>query len=252
MNFSAVLVDDAVVLPTDALKVPNPWGGEWDDGKRETQKVCVILAVILGVLLLAAGIFFSFTPVGYRMTVPYRHFTEIQENVYIDNSYRGDRETAMETVNAAADRVSAFWGNRESRPIIIISDDEKTLAKLGGDHDTSTVVFFRAYSYVVLSDRYLQVDVLAHEWTHAELHARLYQGKLPQTLVPTWFDEGVATQNDYREQYSEEAWAQATDNGRKHRSACGYGYSGGVLRRKHRGPKIALHPKQARGQELDR
>lgn len=85
----------------------------------------MILAVILGVLLLAAGIFFSFTPVGYRMTVPYRHFTEIQENVYIDNSYRGDRETAMETVNAAADRVSAFWGNRESRPIIIISDDEK-------------------------------------------------------------------------------------------------------------------------------
>lgn len=56
--------------------------------------------------------------------------------------------------------------------------------------------------------------MLAHEWTHAELHARLYQGKLPQTLVPTWFDEGVATQNDYREQYSEEAWAQATDNGR--------------------------------------
>ena len=33
-------------------------------------------------------------------------------------------------------------------------------------------------------------------------------------MIPPWFDEGVATQNDYREQYSYEQWVEKTDNGK--------------------------------------
>ena len=32
--------------------------------------------------------------------------------------------------------------------------------------------------------------------------------------VPTWFNEGIALQNDYRELYGPEAWAEQTDNGK--------------------------------------
>jgi hypothetical protein len=32
--------------------------------------------------------------------------------------------------------------------------------------------------------------------------------------IPTWFDEGLATQNDYREQYGLDAWIEQTDNGK--------------------------------------
>ena len=32
--------------------------------------------------------------------------------------------------------------------------------------------------------------------------------------IPTWFDEGLATQNDYREQYSQEVWKEKTNNGK--------------------------------------
>jgi hypothetical protein len=110
-------------------------------------------------------------------------------------------------------RVSDFWGNTESSPIIIICDNDKTLKKLGGDHDTTSVVIFKAYSYISISSQYLSVDVVAHEMTHAELHTRIYDGKLPQKLVPTWFDEGVASQNDYRTKYNDEAWSAATNNG---------------------------------------
>ena len=30
-----------------------------------------------------------------------------------------------------------------------------------------------------------------------------------------WFNEGLATQNDYREKYSEEEWVKQTNNGEK-------------------------------------
>jgi len=55
-------------------------------------------------------------------------------------------------------------------------------------------------SYIVVSPEYLNVDILAHELTHAEVHARVFTGRLWDWLsIPTWFDEGIALQNDYLE-----------------------------------------------------
>ena len=181
--------------------------------KLKVKKRYIILVAIAAVIFIAAIFCFQFTSLGYRMTVPYRNFIEIQNNVYVENGYSGNYDEINSIIDAATIRVSDFWGDIESSPIIIISDNEKTIAKLGGDHDTSTAVFFRAYSYISVSNEYLNIDILAHEMMHAELHARLYKGKLPQTLIPVWFDEGVATQCDYREQYSEEEWVIKTDNG---------------------------------------
>ena len=54
-------------------------------------------------------------------------------------------------------------------------------------------------------------SILAHEITHAELRSRL--SAEAQKTIPTWFDEGLALQNDYRERYSEAQWSVQTDNG---------------------------------------
>lgn len=180
---------------------------------RRKFKKRYIIPVIIILIMAASIIFFQFTSIGYRMTVPYRNFTELQNNVYVANDYTGDVHELISILDEATVRVSDFWGSLESSPIIIICDDAKTLKKLGGDHDTATVIFFKAYSYISISREYLNVDIVAHEMTHAELHTRLYYGKLPQKLVPTWFDEGVATQNDYRSKYNDEAWKEATNNG---------------------------------------
>lgn len=180
--------------------------------RTKVKKRTILLTVIL--LILSAGIlFFQLTSTGYRMTVPYRNFTELQKNVYLANDYSGDRQELVSILAASSKRVSAFWGKLESSPTIIICDNEKTLKKLGGDRDTTTLIFLKAYSYISISRQYLNVDIMAHEMTHAELHARLYAGKLPQTLVPTWFDEGLATQNDDRAKYNEDAWNAATNKG---------------------------------------
>lgn len=180
---------------------------------RKIKKRCLISLLVFIMIFTAAIFCFQFTSLGYRMTVPYRNFTEIQNNVYLENGYCGDIDEVKSMVDEARNRVLEFWGNLESTPTVIISDNAETLAKLGGDHDTATAVIFKVYSYISVSDEYLNVDILAHEMTHAELHARIYKGKLPQTLIPTWFDEGVALQNDYREQYSEEMWYKKTENG---------------------------------------
>lgn len=172
-----------------------------------------IIPMIILILLCAFVAFFQLTAIGYRMTVSYRNFTQLSNNVYVANDYPGDMNELISILDQATIRTADFWGSLESSPVIIICDNAKTLQKLGGNHDTATLIFLKAYDYISISSEYLNVDVVAHELTHAELHTRLYAGRLRHALVPTWFDEGIATQNDYRIKYGEAAFKEATNAG---------------------------------------
>lgn len=179
----------------------------------------MILSVIFSlILLIVAGVvwFFEFNSTGYRMSVSHRaSFEKISDNVFINRDYAGNRDEITGLINKAKSRAADFYGSLtcQDHTVIIICDDEKLLAKLGGDHDTYHITLFPVKrSYVSVSTEYLTVDVLAHELTHAELYERL-SGKAFRR-VPTWFNEGIALQNDYREQYGPEAWAEQTDNGK--------------------------------------
>ena len=184
--------------------------------KTKKKKIIVIVVCSFLFLIAAAAVwFFQLNPAGYRMSVPCRNsFEKLSDNVYINKGYVGSREDAAALIDQAKDRVAAYFGELRSsgHTLIIICDDDRLLKKLGGDHDTKTVLFPLKRNYISVSDEYLDIDVPAHELTHAELHGRLSVGALSR--IPTWFDEGIALQNDYREQYGPEAWAEQTGNGK--------------------------------------
>ena len=177
-------------------------------------KKTVLFITIPIVLVAVVVLLLQFTRYGYLMTLPYRSaFTEIDEHVYINKDYAGDRQELMEMIGQAKDRVNNFFGGLsfQGNTIFIIYDDENLRRKIGEDHAAIIFNFPSEVRYICVSDEYLELDILAHEITHAELHARLSAGA--QKTIPTWFDEGIAMQNDYRERYSEAQWTQQTNNG---------------------------------------
>jgi len=180
--------------------------------KKKKIILCCCISLIL-LLLLAAVYIFQFTGLGYRMSVPYRSsFEKVADNIYVNKNYSGNIKEAIQLTEEALERDRAFFGELQctDTTIIIFCDDDKLLSKLGGDHDTQTS--YTKKNYISVSDEYLNIDIIAHELTHAELHTRLNVKALKS--IPTWFDEGLATQNDYREQYSLEKWIEQTDNGK--------------------------------------
>ena len=182
-------------------------------GKR--RKIFLIISVML--LFLAVMVyFFQFNSYGYLMTVPCRPaFTEIADHVYINKSNAREHQEILDLIERAEERVRAFFGDLRfsDETIFVICDDERLTRKLGEDHATVTISFPFEKHYICISDEYLDLDILAHEITHAELRARLTaraQGK-----IPAWFDEGLAVQNDDRERYSEAQWIAQTGNGER-------------------------------------
>ncbi|MCR4644033.1 MAG: hypothetical protein K5695_01310 [Oscillospiraceae bacterium] len=148
------------------------------------------------------------------MTIPLRPgYTKIADNIYVNKDYAGDRNEIIAIVNEAKARDTAFFGELKGLDnwTLIVHDDPKLISKVG-DKTTQTL-FFPKKEYTGILQEYLNVDIVAHEMTHAELHSH-FRSATTQKRMPTWFDEGVATQNDYREQYSAENWAEQTDNGK--------------------------------------
>lgn len=182
--------------------------------KKKRITVCCMTSLIL-LVLLSAVCFFQFTAIGYRISVPHRSaFVKAADYIYVNKNYSGNIEDALQLTEKAMDRVGAFFGEIQctDTTILILCDDEKLLAKLGGDHDTMTSVFPAKKNCISVSAAYCNIDILAHELTHAELHTRLTAKALKK--IPVWFDEGLATQNDYREQYGSAAWMEQTENGK--------------------------------------
>lgn len=180
----------------------------------KAKKKQIIPAAVILLLLIAAGCFFQFTGTGYRFSVPFRPgFREIAPNIYINRNNAGDPDGMLGIIEAAKERDAAFYGSLQcpENTVIIICDDPIISARIG-EKDTTTVLFPKKMNYICVSNEYCILDILAHELTHAELHSRLNDKALHK--IPTWFNEGLATQNDYREQYSAEQWEVQTENGR--------------------------------------
>ena len=182
--------------------------------KAKGKRITLIITAML-LLAAAAVYFFQFNQYGYLMTVPYRSaFTEIADHVYINKNSDLDHQEILDLIGQAEERVRVFFGDLRflDDTIFIICDDENLTRKLGEDHATVSFSVPSEKHYICISDEYLELDILAHEITHAELRARLTAKA--QKGIPTWFDEGLALQNDYRERYSEEQWTAQTENGK--------------------------------------
>ena len=183
--------------------------------KTKNKKVICTVIIALFVMIAGALIYYScFTDSGYTYMIPYNpSFEKIADNIYINKGNSKDKNEIIALIDQAKERDKAFFGDFQSEDdtIIIICDDKKISSRIG-EKVTLSYAFPKKKSYVCISNEYFCLDIISHELTHAELRSRLNVKAMMS--VPTWFDEGLATQNDYREQYSFETWIKDTDNGK--------------------------------------
>ena len=121
------------------------------------------------------------------------------DGVVTDSKSAADHRRYIQLVHDARARIEATFGMPESKSIVVIFNRSDGLGPFKlNEYGSTQMVGSRAC--VMVGPKGQNIDVVAHELMHAELHYRV--GPMQHFLqVPAWFDEGIAMQVDYRNRY---------------------------------------------------
>lgn len=132
--------------------------------------------------------------------IEYSDYSEIAPNVFVSPFVNEDESgRLLSIINAGQLRVSNTFGTMISDPIVIVATTKDEASRFGSNS------YGKAHltpigQCIVLGPEGHNVDVIAHEYTHSEVHFRT--GWFSHYLnIPIWFNEGVALLVDFREPY---------------------------------------------------
>lgn len=111
----------------------------------------------------------------------------------------------------ASNRITEFWGKQTCNPKFIYCENAEDFKKYGSPYQIPALAHIKLGAYVVISNEGVDLDIIAHEISHAEFYERIgfYNWSFK---IPRWFDEGLAMQNDNRSYYSEDTLKVRSDN----------------------------------------
>jgi len=125
---------------------------------------------------------------------------KLTDGSFAESKSEVDQQRYAQLTRDARLRIESTFGPVESKPIILFFDQPDGFGpfRLNAYGSTQSI---GSRTCVMVGPKGQNVDVVAHELMHAEIHHRV--GYLAYFLqIPTWFNEGVAMQVDYRSQYS--------------------------------------------------
>jgi hypothetical protein len=120
-------------------------------------------------------------------------------------------EQLKRLIHQASIRIDSFWGRQASNPKFIYCDAQEDFANYSANPSAPAVTYLKFGSVIVLSADAVDLDILAHEVSHAELYQRIGFYRF-NYKIPSWFKHGLAMQNDYRSYYSDDTLEAKTDN----------------------------------------
>lgn len=132
--------------------------------------------------------------------------TQVAPQVYIENTADAEaKEKLGADVLRARQAIAAFYGEVRSQPSVHVCLTEQCYWRFGGRGELAKVFAYR----ILISPRAFNWHFIAHEWSHAEMLARLNFGAWRR--LPQWFDDGVAVAVSQAPEHSEEHWQYLRD-----------------------------------------
>jgi hypothetical protein len=146
-------------------------------------------------------------------TINYRGLSEVVPGIFASSDVTIDQRLGFARLHTAAKRrVAETFGATRAAPVIVMGSTAALRRLFPGASPYASTVYIPFRSCVIVGPEGHDIDILAHEGLHAELHYRVgHWYRLTQ--IPTWFDEGLAMQVDYRERYAWSPQSGAVNSG---------------------------------------
>ncbi len=181
------------------------------------------LLIFIGLCIFVV-VYFLNTGLGKCYTIGYSNFIKKPNNVFISPKMPKSLHHILEyMVVQARKRNADFWGEVTDTPTIIFCANIEEYNHYGIMPQALAMVYMSPFgAFIVVKPDGANLDVIAHEYCHAELQKRIGWWK-KQRQIPAWFDEGLALQLDYRYPNNEQdvsyqaykkKWDTVTENGK--------------------------------------
>lgn len=156
---------------------------------------------LVALMLMAVGVTYAHAHIVRLVLIDNSDFQKVNNDVYLSGELSSDAEGKVLTlISDARKRIATHYGEVNAQPKIVVLSSKQELKECGLNDSPGALIFAPWGSYLLLNFEVAGIDVTAHELVHAEVVQRV--GYLKRySDIPTWFDEGVAMQVDYRKIY---------------------------------------------------
>jgi hypothetical protein len=156
---------------------------------RRWPKRLVLIAIVLVILGIACVAFLSPGEAAYVCPSCYG-LQRVTGGLFVDPAMSvEDRTKLQEVITRATVQVAGFYGSFDRQPILLACATEECDRRLGGKGARANTY---GTTFMRISPRGLDQTILAHEFSHVELHSRIGVFRLLTRAIPAWFDEGLA------------------------------------------------------------
>ena len=177
--------------------------------KQISKRIALVLLIVIPISALAH--FIIFPQQTRSILISYSGFNKDGRLYFNKNTPQNKVDTVKQLIELAANRVAGFWGQKTCNPKYIYCESEEDFKKYGSPYSVPALTHIKLGAYIVISNEGIDLDIIAHEIAHAEFYERLgfYNWSFK---IPSWFDEGLAMQNDNRDYYSEDTLKARSNN----------------------------------------
>jgi len=177
--------------------------------KKVIRRTVLVFLIVIPISAFAHFIFF---PQQTRsILIDYSGFKKDGRLYFNSKTPQNSVDTVKLLMELASNRVAKFWGQKTCNPKFIYCESEEDFQKYGSPYNVPALTHIKLGSYIVISNEGIDLDIIAHEISHAEFYERIgfYNWSFK---IPRWFDEGLVMQNDYRNYYSEDTLKLKSNN----------------------------------------
>ncbi|WP_438498621.1 hypothetical protein [Paenibacillus sp. IHBB 3054] len=177
-----------------------------------TKRIKIIgFSTILIFALVLLFLYLIYAKQTNAVLVNYSNMKQIAHNVYVEPEINESEKAGLiNYVQTSTVKINALFGQKESTPVLIYAKSKKALENYA-DSDIGQTYYYPWNNYIVIGPSGYNENVIAHEFTHAELRKRLRNS----SKVPIWFDEGLAAMVDGRFPDNEMIWNIQTNDGKE-------------------------------------
>ncbi len=169
------------------------------------------IALLIFIPIVAVAHYYLFPQETKCILIDYSSFKKDGRLYYDTATSPKTIDSLKSVISEASLRIADFWGEKKADPKFIYCATDSIFKKYGDNNLDPATTHYKLGSYIVINKNGIDLDIIAHEMSHAELEKRI--GFYNETFkIPTWFDEGLAMQNDYRNYYSEDRLKAISDN----------------------------------------